>query len=152
MNILAWALATLIVFLDQISKFFISQTLVSGESAPVVKNIFHLTLVHNTGAAFGIFKNNAVFFTAASICAVAFIGWYIGKKERLSFPRGAGLALILGGAAGNLIDRLRFGHVIDFLDFRIWPVFNVADSAITVGVMLILIGLCRKGVRYPCIR
>jgi len=133
-----------IVVLDQILKFAIANALEPGQSVPVIKNIFHITLVQNTGAAFGILKNQAVLFIAISIIAILLVLYYLpklGKKDKFAK---VSFALILGGAAGNLIDRLRFGYVIDFIDFRIWPVFNVADSALTIGVLLLAIELLRK--------
>jgi signal peptidase II len=115
-----------------------------NESIEVVKNIFYLTLVHNTGAAFGIFRNQALFFVIVSILAVIAILIYIKKFSNIPLMIKIALGLILGGAAGNLVDRLRFGHVVDFLDFKIWPVFNIADSAITVGAFLLIISLMTK--------
>ena len=109
-----------------------------GESLPVISRVLHLTYVQNTGAAFGLLKHQQTLFIGTSLLIIA---WLI--RESLARPPQSFLvmwsyALILGGAAGNLIDRLRFGHVVDFLDFRIWPVFNVADSAITIGVTLLI--------------
>ena len=105
---------------------------------PLIKGIFHLTLIHNRGAAFGILKNHTPLFIFISILAVILIYFAIqnNKSQKYSFYN-ISLALILSGALGNLIDRLRLGYVIDFLDFRIWPVFNVADSAITIGAILL---------------
>lgn len=145
MNIFIWALVIFIFLLDQLTKFLVLQNLNSSESIALVKNIFHLTLVYNTGLAFGVFRNQTLFFTAISIVAVVAIFLYIKRKPATFFLRDVGFALILGGALGNLLDRLRFGYVIDFLDFRVWPVFNVADSAITVGAILLVISLFRRG-------
>ena len=142
MNFIIWAVIFLIAFSDQVSKFFISQNLDLNESVPVVRDIFHLTLVHNTGAAFGIFKNETLLFIAISFLAIILIVIFMRKKRDLFFPRDIALSLVLGGALGNLIDRLRFGYVVDFLDLRIWPVFNIADSAITIGTILMIISLC----------
>lgn len=127
-----------IVFFDQLFKFLVSRNLSFNQSLPIIKNVFHLTLVHNQGAAFGIFKSQVNLFILISICAIIVIVLslkkYRGKKLNLySFS----LVLILAGASGNLIDRIAFGYVIDFLDFRIWPVFNIADSAITIGAVLL---------------
>jgi signal peptidase II len=130
-----------VIFADQLSKFFVSKNLSLHESLPVLKGILYLSLVHNRGAAFGIFKGSLSWFIFTALFAIALILFDL-KRERLdklslyTFS----LALILGGAAGNLLDRLRFGYVVDFLDFRVWPVFNVADSAITIGA--ILLGIC----------
>lgn len=142
MSFLVWAIILFVVLSDQVSKFLVSQTLRLNESSAVIENFFHLTLVRNTGAAFGIFKNQTLFFIIISFIAVIAILVFI-KSARSSSPlRDVGFALMLGGAFGNLIDRFRFGYVIDFLDFRVWPVFNIADSAITIGTFLVIVSLC----------
>ncbi len=133
---------TTIVFADRFSKIYFSKALALRESWPVIRNIFHLTLVHNTGIAFGLFKNQGIVFIIIPIIAIILlifnIYYYRNNKDDLSRTYIVAFSLILGGAIGNLIDRIYFGYVIDFIDFRIWPVFNVADSAITIGAMIIL--------------
>ena len=141
MKLKVWILTVSVFIVDQLSKFIVSSRFDPNESLTVIKNIFHITLVHNTGAAFGIFKNQAAFFTVVSVLAVFFIIAYMRKSGGTFALRDTGFAFILGGAFGNLADRARFGYVIDFLDFRIWPVFNVADSAITLGAVLVGITL-----------
>lgn len=130
-----------VVLIDQITKFWIARELFLGESFPVIKNIFHLTLVHNTGIAFGLGKGNTTIFIIISLIAVWLLVYSLLKKEISGFGAASlarlSLSLILAGALGNLIDRLRFGYVIDFLDLRVWPVFNVADSAITIAAILL---------------
>lgn len=125
-----------ILSLDQLSKYAANHYLQIGRSLPVIKGIFHLTLVYNRGAAFGILKNQIPLFIFTSLFALALICLEFSKNNHNRLYRWA-LILIFSGAAGNLIDRFIFGHVIDFLDFRIWPVFNLADSAITVGAVLL---------------
>jgi len=127
-----------------VSKIFVLRNLRFNEPVEIIKNIFYLTFVHNTGAAFGIFKNQTLFFIVVSILAVITIVIYIKKFSNISLAIKIGLALILGGAFGNLVDRLCFGYVVDFLDFKIWPVFNIADSAITVGTFLLIVNLMTK--------
>lgn len=122
--------------LDQLSKFIITKNLFQNQSIPIIKGVFHITLVHNRGAAFGILKNQIPLFIITSVFAIILIYFNIKKNKQSKFYSIA-LSLILAGALGNLIDRLFFGYVIDFLDFRIWPVFNVADSAITIGAILL---------------
>ena len=134
----AWLIAAAIVALDQFTKQLCVERLAPGASIPVLPPVLSLTLVHNTGAAFGLFKGQQTLFMGLSLIVIAWIG-----RELLIRPlrRTAvlwGCALILGGAVGNLIDRLRMGSVIDFIDLRVWPVFNVADSAITIGVILLI--------------
>lgn len=133
-------IAGFVVILDQITKAKALASLKFGESRPIIDKFFHLTLVQNTGAAFGLFKNQAAFFILISVIAIiVIILFFLSKKMDVYLP----LALILGGAIGNLIDRLRFGHVIDFLDFRIWPVFNLADACISVGAFFLFMSIIR---------
>jgi signal peptidase II len=134
-------IASLVIIIDRFAKFLVFNNLLEGQSIGVVPKIFHITLVLNTGAAFGLFKERNQFFIVSSFIVAALIFLYvIFDKEKDIFKLGA-LGLILGGAIGNLIDRLLFGYIIDFLDFRVWPVFNIADSAITVGSVLLLLRL-----------
>lgn len=133
---------SLIVVTDRITKLFFSDLLSIGESFPIIKGALHMTLVHNTGIAFGLFKNQGVVFIIIPIIAtvlLVFNIFYYRKHKDLSRTYIVAFSLILGGAIGNLIDRITFGYVIDFIDFRIWPVFNIADSAITIGALIILI-------------
>ncbi len=125
-----------VLSLDQISKFLISAKLQLNQTFPLIKGVLGLTLIHNRGAAFGILRNQLFLFIITTITAIVLI--YFGiKKNRHNKYQVVCLSFILAGALGNLIDRLRFGYVIDFLNFYIWPVFNIADSAITVGAILL---------------
>ena len=137
-------LALLVIALDQLLKIAVIKSLFLGESIPLIKDIFHLTLVQNKGAAFGILKNETFLFAALSIIAISAIIYSLPRLAKHAVLSRTALALILGGAVGNLLDRIRLGYVIDFLDFRIWPVFNIADSAITIGAILFTIELLRK--------
>ena len=134
---------TVVVFTDRFLKIYFSKTLDMGESWPVIRNVLHMTLVHNTGIAFGLFKNQGIVFIIIPMIAIILLAfniyYYRSNKENLSRMYIVAFSLILGGAIGNLIDRITFGYVIDFIDFRIWPVFNVADSAITIGAGIILL-------------
>ena len=132
---------SVIVFLDRITKIFFSNILSVGESLPVLHNILHMTLVHNPGIAFGLFKNHGVVFIIIPMIAIVLliynIYYYKSNDENLSRLYIVAFSMILAGAIGNLVDRIVFGYVIDFIDLRIWPVFNVADSAITIGAAII---------------
>jgi signal peptidase II len=138
-------LAFTVVICDQLSKAILSKILTPGESFSVIRGILHLTLVYNRGAAFGLFPQATLYLIVISVIIIISIIRYSSriKKKRGCIPGknivaiSWGLGLILGGATSNLIDRLRFGYVIDFLDFRIWPVFNIADSAITIGAAVL---------------
>lgn len=136
--------ATLVFVADRLSKYVAVNSLAAGESIRVIPGVFHITLVLNSGAAFGLLKNWAVFFILFSLLAIALIILFIANSSGMSLMLATSLALILGGAAGNLVDRLKFGYVIDFLDFRIWPVFNIADSAISIGIVLLAAALIFK--------
>lgn len=132
----------LLSFLIELQNFFVG-LLEYGESLPIINNILHMTLVHNTGIAFGFFKDQGVVFIIVPIIAIILlifnIYYYRQTDGALSLSYIIAFSLILGGAFGNLIDRVAYGYVIDFIDFRVWPVFNVADSAITIGAVIIAI-------------
>lgn len=131
-------LALLVVVLDQATKYFVVTHFAVGESVPVIENIFHWTFILNRGAAFGMLEGSRWLFVVIALAVVG--GVFYLRKELLQ--SGAlccwGAALFTGGAFGNLIDRTVHGVVIDFFDFRIWPIFNVADIAICTGVGLII--------------
>jgi len=136
--ILYWSIVLVIYFLDQLSKVFVGQLLSSGSSISIINNVFHLTLVHNKGAAFGMMQRHPYIFIVIAVISIAVIVYFlIKKKQFLSSGEKIALCFILGGTIGNLTDRLRVGYVIDFIDLRVWPVFNVADSFITVGAVLL---------------
>lgn len=132
-----------VVIIDQFSKYIVVENMALGESIPIIENIFHLTYILNPGAAFGMFAHNRLFFIGIAVVVIGLIIW--ARKEILASPLEvkAGAGLFLGGAIGNLIDRARQGVVIDFFDFRIWPIFNIADIAICIGVGLIIWNLLK---------
>jgi len=130
-----------VLILDRLSKAWIRHHFQLGESR-FVTSWFYLTYVQNTGTAFGHFQgNNKALLVLALLILAALLYGARGLSERGGFWGALGVALVLGGAVGNLMDRIHYGHVIDFLDFRVWPVFNIADSAITVGTISLVIGL-----------
>ena len=143
-NTLVFSTALLIVILDQFTKFLVKQNFQLNQSIPIIKNILHLTYITNTGSAFGLFKGLNWFFVFFSVIVIIAIFYYlerIVKNEKLlQFAVG----LLLGGTIGNLIDRVAYGAVIDFIDFRVWPVFNIADSAVTIGVIILIVLLWKK--------
>ena len=129
-NTLVFSTALLIVILDQFTKFLVKQNFQLNQSIPIIKNILHLTYITNTGSAFGLFKGLNWFFVFFSVIVIIAIFYYlerIVKNEKLlQFAVG----LLLGGTIGNLIDRVAYGAVIDFIDFRIWPVFNIDRKSV----------------------
>ncbi len=136
-----------VVALDQISKSIVLSHLSRVYSLKVIDGFFSLTLVLNTGVAFGLFSQSPaswkviVLLLLSGITVIALLGYYFFGKE-LSRPMSIAFCMIIGGALGNMIDRFRFSKVIDFLDFYWktyhWPAFNLADAAITIGVLLLL--------------
>ena len=142
-------IGTATFLLDQITKILIQKYFLLGESIPVIEGIFHITITYNKGAAFGLFKNQTLALIIISIAALVLFPFPYRTSGKNNKMVGVSLGLIAGGACGNLIDRLRFGYVFDFLDFRIWPVFNVADTAITIGAVMLAICLIKKAVRVP---
>jgi signal peptidase II len=136
--------ALLIIIADQLSKHFITSMLQAGESIPLIEGFLHLTFVRNPGAAFGMLPYQTIFFVIITVAVVLFIVYYYRLLSTDHRLLRFSLALLLGGAIGNLIDRLRTGYVVDFIDFKIWPpVFNIADSAIVIGIGLFLIAYWR---------
>ncbi|GAB6084065.1 signal peptidase II [Desulfuromonas carbonis] len=146
------AIVTAVVLvLDQATKLYVDSHFRLHESVTVIENFFHFTYVRNKGAAFGIFADSAIripFFITVSLVAAGGILWYLRRLKESQKLVSFSLALIFSGAIGNLIDRVRFGEVIDFIDVHWyqyhWPAFNVADSAISIGVTLLLIDLWRE--------
>ncbi len=136
-----------VFILDQVTKMLIMATMFLGQSIPVIENIFHITYIHNPGAAFGLLAHRTSFFIAVSLLSVAGAVIYHWKSGVRRGMLPGSLGLITGGALGNLVDRIRFGEVVDFFDFRIWPIFNVADTAIVLGAVLLALILLRPEVK-----
>jgi len=135
--------SAVMVLADQISKTVVRNTMSLYESIPVIPEFFHLTYVTNDGMAFGInFPFGIYVFSAISIIFTGFLFWYLWSIKDDEIVVRTGVALILAGAIGNLIDRIFLGEVVDFLDFMIgdfhWYVFNLADSCVTVGLGFVL--------------
>ena len=143
-------LTTGVLALDQSSKAVVSSTLKLHESRPIIHGLLNLTLVHNTGAAFGLMSGQVsigrtLFFLTLSLLAMCFVLWMLFRLPESHKTEMVSLSLIFAGALGNGIDRIRLGKVIDFIDLYYrdhhWPAFNLADSAISVGVALLLFRL-----------
>ena len=145
------ALIAAILLVDQFSKFLILKYIGLNVTYVVIKGIFSITPTLNTGGGFGILPDQTLLFILISILIIIIIGTFLISKRGMSPYRRSGghpslwnqkrpyiaLTLILAGALGNLVDRLRLGAVIDFIDFKVWPVFNIADSSITIGVIIL---------------
>ena len=140
-------IAGLVVLLDQFTKFIILKYMDIHKSIAVIPGFLDITHLHNTGVAFGMFSGNPsntkqLVLMAASLIAVGILFYLYHQANQTNRFMMVGFALLLGGAVGNLIDRIYMGKVVDFIDFHIggfhWPAFNVADSAISVGVVILL--------------
>lgn len=147
------AVGAFIVLADQFTKYLVLEKIPLWHGFPVIDGFFNLVHVRNRGAAFGFLNRSDIewqfwFFTAMTVVAVAVLLYLAKSARERSYGTLASLGLILGGAVGNFIDRCRFRHVIDFLDFHIgdrhWPAFNVADMGITCGVVLLLLLMFRQ--------
>ncbi len=148
---LLW-IAAAVVALDQTTKAAVDRLFELHESRPLIDGLLHLTYVRNRGAAFGILNDAAlpyqsVIFAGVSMIALVAIAFYAWRLPAAQTVPRLGLALIMGGALGNLVDRVRLGYVIDFVDAfwgaYHWPAFNVADSCISIGVVLLILDMLR---------
>ena len=147
-----------IIVSDQITKLYIMRTMRLHESIPIIPNLFSLTYIRNPGAAFGLLAGSSngfrtAFFSVAFVAAGVFLIVLLFRMPEQDWMGRLSVAGILGGAVGNLIDRLQFGEVIDFLDVYVesyhWPAFNVADSAITVGVLFLMLHFATEKKEQP---
>jgi len=141
-----------VLLLDQWTKGIITRAYEVHQSTSVITNLFDITYVRNSGAAFGLFASvdssvKAIVLNSVAVLVFLVVSAYALRSSHKSIRLQLGFALILGGAVGNLLDRVRFGYVVDFLDFSIsghhWPAFNVADSAICIGVGLLFLDMLR---------
>ncbi|GAB4327333.1 MAG: signal peptidase II [Candidatus Zixiibacteriota bacterium] len=158
-----WLIPTILVVVDQITKWSVATFMQLYQSVPVMGDWFRLTYIHNPGGAFGVRWGHQGLYFAAAIIVIGWICWHLWRHGSVVHLSTLALALILGGAFGNLIDRVILGEVIDFLDFEFpdmripqfdfgiirhpgvmldrWPIFNIADSAVTVGVLALVVSL-----------
>ncbi|MBO5667136.1 MAG: signal peptidase II [Firmicutes bacterium] len=130
-----------LIGLDWLTKYWIQTSMALNDTIPVIDGIFHITYIHNYGAAFSILQGKQSFLLIVTGIAMTAILAYmvIGQLKKKAAPMELwSLALILAGGIGNFIDRVRFGYVVDFFDFRIWPIFNVADIAVCCGCGLLI--------------
>ena len=126
-----------VVGVDQLIKRLVMDRFTPGESLPLIPSVLHLTYVQNRGAAFGLLQGQQLLFIGLALLVIGWLGRELIKTGTSRLVAWSA-ALVLGGAAGNLLDRICLGYVVDFIDVRVWPVFNVGDSAITIGVALLL--------------
>ena len=131
-------LAIAIAIIDQGIKYYVQSHMTLGMSIPVFNEVFHITYILNPGAAFSILENQTTLLVAVTVGMLAALTYYYRHIAAGPWLLRLGVGLLAGGAIGNLIDRVTTGYVVDFLDFRIWPVFNLADVAIVTGVSCLM--------------
>ncbi len=129
----------LMLGLDQVSKWLVRDAMDLGQSIPIISSLMSLTYIENRGAAFGIMAGGRVLFIALTFLLLAFLLWYRHQNKHQSLLLEMSTGLIIAGALGNLIDRIVKGSVTDFIDFHFFPIFNVADIAVTCGVFLMAV-------------
>ena len=134
--------------LDQLVKWWVRSEMMLGESIPILQNVFHLTYIENPGAAFGMFKDKTLFFVIFTLIIIGVMVYlYLHQANRKTLFSYS-MALVIGGALGNLVDRMVKGTVTDMFDFRIWPVFNIADMAVVIGLIYLAYCLIFRGEDY----
>lgn len=137
--------AAFVVALDLWTKHLVVEHMALGETIRLPLDFLQLTYVRNVGAAFGILPSQLAFFVVSAVAAILCIWFILPVLERMGRFTVVCGGTVLGGAIGNLIDRMRYGYVVDFLDLKWWPVFNVADIGITVGITCLVVMFCRSG-------
>ncbi|MCD7033868.1 signal peptidase II [Metabacillus sp. GX 13764] len=149
MRRLSYILALIIIAIDQLTKWAIATKMSIGDEFPVIENFLYITSHRNRGAAWGILQGKMWFFYVVTIAVIIGIVYYIQKSGNSSRLFAVSLGLMLGGAIGNFIDRVRTGEVVDFIHSYIFsynfPVFNVADSSLCVGVALLFVQMLLDG-------
>ncbi len=140
---IVWLAALLILVFDQWSKVLIRANFALGENLQIISGFFNATYIRNSGAVWGILQNSSQYLTFFSIAVMILISLFIQKITERRIQNEIAIGLILGGIAGNMIDRIKYGAVTDFLDFYVslyhWPAFNIADAAICVGTFMYIV-------------
>ena len=136
-HIIIFSLAFFIFFLDRFIKGYVQTAFDLGKSVQIIPSFFSITYLHNTGAGFSLFQNMQLVLILISLLALFLIYYYFSDLPKKPYIHAA-IGLILGGILSNLYDRVFLGYVVDYLDFHIWPIFNLADSALSVGIIFLI--------------
>lgn len=137
------SLMSFVFLADQMTKKIVLQHFPLHSTRPLLDSFLYLTPTENRGSAFGLFQGSVPFFIASSLTAIAFM-LLAARRLKMNFRAQLGFCILMGGAFGNLWDRVRHQYVVDFLDLKFWPVFNVADMAIVLGTCLLVVDFMRK--------
>ncbi|AEJ41606.1 lipoprotein signal peptidase [Sulfobacillus acidophilus TPY] len=135
-----WVVALMagIFLIDRVIKDWIQSHMQIGQSIPVLPPVLWITYITNNGAAFSLFRHAVPMFIAIAVIILGAVGWYLASRPRVPRIQGWGIGLLSGGTAGNLWDRVWHGRVIDYIHFRFWAIFNIADAAIVIGIGLLM--------------
>jgi len=144
-RIRAFLITGAVIAVDRVFKAWITSWLPLATPRPLIGNTLRLTRVHNVGGAFGVFPGSGILFIVVSSLAVCVLTFLLIARRGTGTLSTLGMSMVLGGAAGNLIDRLAFGYVIDFFELRGFPVINVADASISIGAALIVLAMLLQG-------
>lgn len=143
-----YLISVLFLIADQFMKIFISSKIILNQNFILIKNLLSINLVHNTGAAFSILSGNRIFLILIGILAIVGISFYIKKIDYLSDTNMLTYSLLIGGILGNLVDRIIYGYVIDYISFNFFgynfPVFNIADICIVISIVLIIVSIIKE--------
>ena len=142
-----WFIALAILFLDQAVKYLVQSILFPLKSVTIIKGFLSISYVRNFGAAFGMFPGQRIMLLIVSIVVCAVVLYFHSKMRHDDGLLHSSMALIFGGSMGNLIDRIFRPYVIDYIDFRFWPAFNIADMAVNIGIFIII---CEMIIRREC--
>lgn len=130
-------IGAILIAADQIIKYFIHNNMLLGNHYPLIEDFLYLTYIRNTGIAFGLFKNNNLFMIIVISIIILILLYFYNKEEKKVFTLSISVTLLVSGAIGNLIDRVFYGYIIDYINFTFWPAFNLADSLIVIGSILL---------------
>ena len=144
-----YIIIVLIFVVDQLSKYLVLTNMLPGQSIPIFEEIFNLTFVRNTGAAFSNFQDQRWgLVVVTSIVLIVLVGFFIRNVHKAHWSMLLATSLIIGGGLGNLLDRIRLGYVVDMFDFQFWPVFNVADMAVVIGCGFLILNVIWLGKKH----
>ncbi len=134
-------IGTLLVIIDQLIKYNVNNKMFIGQTYPIIEDFLNFTYVRNTGIAFGLLKNNNIFMIIVILIIILLVIYFYKKEKNKNFLLSIATTIMLSGAIGNLIDRIFYGFIIDYIDFYFWPAFNLADSLVVIGSILLAIYL-----------